>query len=94
MKYTAKLTSKLNQIFFFNILFFTIKLLYSFSYNKAYKPVSTYIYVGETMVRHLYIEIDENIHLKLKAKAYAEGKTISETVKKLIEKYVNGEISL
>jgi len=46
------------------------------------------------MVRHLYIEIDENIHLKLKAKAYAEGKTITQVIKRLIEKYVNGEISL
>ncbi|MEM0369038.1 MAG: hypothetical protein QXN57_06315 [Desulfurococcaceae archaeon] len=46
------------------------------------------------MVKHLYIELEENIHLKLKAKAYSEGKTISETIKRLIEKYVNNEISL
>jgi macrodomain Ter protein organizer (MatP/YcbG family) len=46
------------------------------------------------VVKHVYIELDENTHLKLKAKAYSEGKTISETVKRLIEKYVNGEITL
>jgi len=46
------------------------------------------------MVKHLYVELDENTHLKLKAKAYAEGKTIGQVVKRLIEKYVNGEISL
>ena len=46
------------------------------------------------MVKHLYIEIDENIHLRLKAKAYSEGKTINQVVKKLIEKYINGEVSL
>jgi len=46
------------------------------------------------VVKHLYVELDENIHLKLKAKAYSEGKTIGQVVKRLIEKYVNGEISL
>jgi len=45
-------------------------------------------------MKHLYIEIEENTHMKLKAKAYSEGKTISQVVKRLIEKYVNGEISL
>jgi len=45
-------------------------------------------------MKHIYIEIDENIHLKLKAKAYSEGKTINQVVRRLIEKYINGEISL
>jgi len=46
------------------------------------------------VVKHLYVELDENTHLKLKTKAYSEGKTIGQVIKKLIEKYVNGEISL
>lgn len=46
------------------------------------------------MARHIFLEIDEKIHLKLKAKAYSEGKTINQVVRRLIEKYVNGEISL
>jgi predicted DNA-binding protein len=45
------------------------------------------------MVKHLYIELDEDTHLKLKAKAYSQGKTISQIVKKLIEQYVSGEIN-
>jgi hypothetical protein len=46
------------------------------------------------MVRHLFIELDDDIHKKFKTKCYSEGKTITQTVKLLIEKYVNGEISL
>lgn len=45
-------------------------------------------------MKHLYIELEENIHMKLKTRAYSEGKTISQVVKRLIEKYVNGEITL
>ena len=46
------------------------------------------------MVKHLYVVLEEDIHTRLKAKAYSEGKTIGQVVKRLIEKYVNGEISL
>jgi len=46
------------------------------------------------VAKHLFIEIDENTHRKLKVKAYAEGKTINQVIKRLIEKYVSGEISL
>jgi len=74
--------------------FFTIKLLCSFSYSKVYKAIFTYIYAGESVVKHIYIELDENIHLKLKTKAYSEGKTIGQVIKRLIEKYVNGEVTL
>ena len=74
--------------------FFAIKLLCSFSYSKVYKAIFTYIYAGESMVKHLYVVLEEDIHTRLKAKAYSEGKTIGQVVKRLIEKYVNGEISL
>lgn len=46
------------------------------------------------MVKHLFIELDDEMHRKLKAKCYSEGKTITQTIRLLIEKYVNGEISL
>ena len=46
------------------------------------------------MVKHLFIELDEEIHKKLKAKCYSEGRTITQTIRLLIEKYVNGEIRL
>jgi len=46
------------------------------------------------MVRHVYVELDENTHLKLKLKAYSEGKTLNQVVRRLIEKYINGEVSL
>jgi predicted DNA-binding protein len=45
-------------------------------------------------VKHLFIELDDEMHRKLKAKCYSEGKTITQTIRLLIEKYVNGEISL
>ncbi len=46
------------------------------------------------MAKHIYVELDENTHLKFKAKVYSEGKTIGQVVKQLIEKYVSGEITL
>jgi hypothetical protein len=46
------------------------------------------------VVRHIFIELEDELHRKLKAKAYSEGKTITETLRLLIKKYVNGEISL
>ena len=46
------------------------------------------------MVKHIFIELEDDLHRKFKAKCYENGKTIQETIKLLITKYVDGEIQL
>jgi hypothetical protein len=46
------------------------------------------------MVKHLYLVLEDSLHQKLKVKCYMEGKTITQVLKLLIEKYVNNEINL
>jgi plasmid stability protein len=45
-------------------------------------------------MKHIYIEIDDSLHQKLKVKCYMEGRTVTQTLRRLIEKYVAGEITL
>jgi len=46
------------------------------------------------MTKRIFIELDDELHKKFKMKCYLEGRTITQTIKRLIEKYVNGEVTL
>jgi len=46
------------------------------------------------VVKHIFFELDDELHRKFKVKCYSEGKTITQAIRILIEKYVNGEVNL
>lgn len=53
-----------------------------------------YIYIGDKNMKHFFIELEDEMHKEFKSKCYSEGRTLSETVKILIKKYLNGEIKI
>jgi hypothetical protein len=63
-------------------------------FSLVYKLIFAYICVGVKKMKHIYILLEDDLHQKFKVKCYMEGKTITQTIKLLIEKYVNNEIKL
>jgi hypothetical protein len=45
-------------------------------------------------MKHIYVLLEDDLHQKFKVKCFMENKTITQTIKLLIEKYVNNEIKL